>query len=139
MQTLTISLPEKIYRRLKHAAASAGRSVHELAAQSVQETLPPLFDVIPAPYRQDLRTLEKLSDEKLKVIAHGNVEVKLQKQLHRLLLKNSAGILTTSERKALAALRSSADLVMLRKAYAFLLLKWRAHRIPSLADLENGT
>jgi hypothetical protein len=33
-------------------------------------------------------------------------------------------------------LRQKADQLMLRKAYAYVLLKWRGHRLPTLAELE---
>lgn len=139
MQTITLSLTEKVYRRLEYAATSARKSIHELAMQSVQESLPPLLDAIPARYEPDLRALERLDDDDLWMVAYSQVDENLQKQLRRLLRKNSQGELTASERKTLAELRSSTNLVMLRKAYAFLLLRWRGHRIPSLAELENGT
>ena len=132
-----ISLPQRVYRRLEHAAASAGKSIHELATQSVQQSLPSLLDTIPARYEQALRTLEKLGDEELWVVARGSVDEKLQRQMRRLLRQNNLGTLTASERKTLNELSSFANRVMLRKAYAFLLLKWRGHRIPSLAELEN--
>lgn len=137
MQTITISLPDKVYQRLQHAAASAGKADHELAAQSVQESLPPLMDAIPARYRDEFRVMEKLTTGELWAIARSTVEEKSQRQLRRLLKKNSLGTITKSERELLAELSSSADQVMLKKAYALLLLKWRGHRIPSLAELEN--
>jgi hypothetical protein len=137
MQTITISLPDKVYQRLQHAAASAGKAEHELAAQSVQESLPPLMDAIPARYREELRAMEKLANGELWEIARSTVEEKSQKKLRQLLKKNNLGTMTKGERELLAELSSSADQVMLKKAYALLLLKWRGHRIPSLAELEN--
>jgi len=138
MQTVTISLPKTIYRRLQYAAKSAGRPIHELAAQSVREILPPVMDAIPLRFRDNLRDMEKLADGELWSIARSRVDEKHQRQLRRLLRKNSEGTLTEDERKNLEEFRNAADLVMLRKAYAFLLLKWRGHRIPSLAELESG-
>ncbi|MGH7601230.1 MAG: hypothetical protein ACREOI_33140 [bacterium] len=137
MQTITISLPDKVYQRLQHAAASAGKAEHELAAQSVQESLPPLMDAIPARYRDELRAMEKLANDELWTIARSTVEENSQRKLRRLLKKNSLGTITEGEREILAELNSFADQVMLKKAYALLLLKWRGHRITSLAELEN--
>jgi len=138
MQTVTISLPEKTYRRLQYASEIAGKPIHDLAAQSVAENLPPLLDMIPARYRGDLRRMEKLSDDKLWAIARSRVDEKSQRRHQRLLKKNSAGTLTQDERKALIELRLAADGIMLRKAYAFLLLKLRGYRLPSLHELESG-
>ncbi|MDZ7362407.1 MAG: hypothetical protein ONB46_17045 [candidate division KSB1 bacterium] len=137
MQTVTISLPEKTYHRLQHASEIAGKPIHEFAAQSVAENLPPLLDMIPVRYRDDLRRMEKLSDDELWAIARSRVDEKSQRRHQRLLKKNSAGTLTQDERKALTELRLSADGVMLRKAYAFLLLKLRGYRLPSLQELES--
>jgi predicted transcriptional regulator len=137
MQTITISLPDKVYQRLQHAAASAGKAEHELAAQSVQESLPPLMDTIPVRYRDELRAMEKLANGELGAIARSTVDEKLQKKLRRLLKKNSLDTITKSERELMAELSSLTDQVMLKKAYALLLLKWRGQRIPSLAEFEN--
>jgi hypothetical protein len=101
------------------------------------ENLPPLFDMIPARYRDDLRRMEKLSDGELWDIARSRVDEKSQRRHKRLLRKNSAGTLTEDERKALTEMRLAADGVMLRKAYAFLLLKLRGYRLPSLRELES--
>jgi hypothetical protein len=57
-------------------------------------------------------------------------------QLGRLLEKNRQGTLSEEEQTSLERLRSMADRLMLRKAYAYVLLKWRGHRLPSLASLE---
>ncbi len=137
MQTITISLPDKVYQRLQHAAASAGKADHELAAQSVQESLPPLMDTVPARYRDELGAMEKLANGELWATARSTVDEKLQRKLRRLLKKNSLGTITEGERELLTELSSLADQVMLKKAYALLLLKWRGQRIPSLAELEN--
>lgn len=138
MQTVTIPLSENIYRRLQHASEIAGKPIHELAAQSVAENLPPLLDMIPARYRDDLRRMEKLGDDALWNTARSRVDGKSQRQHQRLLKKNSAGRLTAEERKALTELRLSADGVMLRKAYAFLLLKLRGYRLPTLQELKSA-
>jgi hypothetical protein len=137
MQTVTLSLSENTYRRLQHASEIAGKPIHEFAAQSVAENLPPLLDMIPARYRDDLRRMERLSDDDLWNTARSRVDEKSQRRHKRLLKKNCAGTLTTDERKALTELRLSADGIMLRKAYAFLLLKLRGYRLSSLQELES--
>jgi hypothetical protein len=139
MQTVTISLPEKVYRRLQNAAEITGKTIQELAGQSIEENLPPLLDVIPERYRHELRVMEKLRDDDLWMITRTSVDEKSQRRHRRLLKKNSTGVLTEDERRALTELRTSADRLMLRKAYAFLLLKWRGYRLPALAELERGT
>ena len=49
----------------------------------------------------------------------------------RVLLQCGSELQRTIDRLA-----QEADLLALRKAYAAVLLKWRGHRLPSLAELE---
>ncbi|NJM49151.1 MAG: hypothetical protein HC860_25745 [Alkalinema sp. RU_4_3] len=49
-----------------------------------------------------------------------------------LLRKNEADELSGGEREDLVGLREAADQLMLRKAYAWSLLRWRGQRVPSL-------
>ena len=53
-----------------------------------------------------------------------------------LLIQNSTGTLSAIENKEIDDFRRQADLLMFRKAYAALLLKWRGQRVPTLAELE---
>jgi hypothetical protein len=63
--------------------------------------------------------------------------VSLAQQEHHLALleKNSASEITSSEQNELAALRLAADRLMLRKAYAWAVLRWLGHPAPSLNEL----
>jgi len=54
-----------------------------------------------------------------------------------LLSQHATKTLDTAGEKELAHLRTEADQLMFRKAYAALLLKWRGERIPSLAELDS--
>lgn len=131
MQTLTIPLPEKVYHRLQHAARIAGKPIQDVAARSIDENLPPLMDSIPARYREELAAMEKLDDTALWPIARSRVEEQSQRRYLRLLKKNSSALkLSPKEKEALTESRATADRVMLRKAYALLLLKLHGHRLP---------
>lgn len=138
MQGLTISLPETVYRRLQRAAEMAGKSVDEIAVRTIQDSLPPLLDAIPVRYQDELRVMEKLTDDELWQVARSVVDTKTQRRHSLLLQKNTLGSLTDQEHETLVELRVAADRLMVRKAYAYLLLKWRGYRIPSLAELEAG-
>jgi hypothetical protein len=94
-----------------------------------------MLDKIPAEYRSELAALEKLDDDNLWVVAESEMPEKLQKKMNRLLSKNRAGTLTLREHEALDRLRVEADRLMLRKSYAYVLLKRRGHKIPDLAEL----
>jgi hypothetical protein len=62
-----------------------------------------------------------------------------QHRLHDLLFRNQAGMLTASEHAQLSGLQQQADLVMLRKARAAVLLRFRGKRVPTLAELSQLT
>lgn len=53
-------------------------------------------------------------------------------RLQELLDKNANDQMTATERTELMQLRSEADHLMLRKAHAAALLRWRGHTIPHL-------
>jgi hypothetical protein len=81
--------------------------------------------------------MEQLSDDDLWRISRQVVDVKDQRRYRRLLKKSRLGPLTEREQQVLSELRATIDRVMLRRAYAYLLLKWRGHRVPSLSELES--
>ncbi len=138
MQTVTVSLPKKIYNRLQYAAQIAGKPLHEVAARSITESLPPLLDSIPARYRREISALEKLGERALWEVARSRVEASSQRRYARLLKKSSRGAeLSEKDRQSLEELCAIADRVMLQKAYALLLLKLRGNRVPRLAELDR--
>ncbi len=46
--------------------------------------------------------------------------------------------ITTEELRQLNSLRTIADEFMLRKAYAWSVLRWRGYRVPAFEDLPNA-
>jgi hypothetical protein len=53
------------------------------------------------------------------------------------LRQNSRGTVTPKEEQELEALQTEADRLMLKRAYAYNLLKWRGHSIPSQKEIEE--
>ena len=132
----TIQIPETLYRRLERLAQLTRRPVEELVTRALEASMPPLPENLPDSMRVDLLALEHLSDDELWRVARSAVSPEQSARHGELLAKNSAGVLDKSERALLAQLRQEADALMLRKAYAYVLLKWRGHRLPTLAQLE---
>ncbi len=60
-----------------------------------------------------------------------------RRKYDRLLEKNSAGTIAAVEREQLRELRSESERLMLRKAHAYALLKWRGHALPPLDKLPR--
>ncbi|MBI3760378.1 MAG: hypothetical protein HY260_00755 [Chloroflexi bacterium] len=137
-QTTTIQIPQNLYRRLQRMAELTRHSLDEVVARTLETSVPPLPESWPEEMRQDLLALESLSDEALWQVARSQVSPERHEEHSRLLEKNRAGTLAEGEKAALAVFRKEADQLMLRKAYAYVLLKWRGHRLPTLAELESA-
>ena len=60
-ETLTIQVPELLYRRLERLAALSGRPLESLITQTLSASIPPLPDDLPSPTRDALTSLEALS------------------------------------------------------------------------------
>ena len=135
-ETVAIHVPEAIYRRLERLAALSGRPLESLVVQTLSSSLPPLPDDLSPVARDALVALERRSAAELQDTMRATFPQDRYDQFVDLREKQRAGALTADERTALDRLQHEADLLPLRKAYAAVLLKWRGHRIPSLAALE---
>lgn len=134
-QQITIELPEPVMRQLMRIAAATHQSIEALVAQSVLSNLPPSVDNAPPELQANLLAMQGLSTEELYAIAQTQSEPAQHNRHTDLLKKNETDQLSSEERQELSALRQSADHLMLRKAYAWSLLRWRGQKIPALADL----
>jgi hypothetical protein len=100
------------------------------------DAVPPLPEDVPATLREELDALEQLDEPALREVAESRLPAGQQRQYSRLQTKNSAGTITAGERKKLESLGEEARRLTLKKAHAYLLLKWRGDVIPSPRDLE---
>jgi hypothetical protein len=137
-QTVTLELPQTIYLPAKRMAEVTNRSLEDLLVRALEASLPPL-DGLPSELAEDLVELESLDNESLRQVMVSKVPTAQQRELDRLLRKNQAGTLTEQERQKLDRLQREADRVMLRKARAAVLLRFRGHRLPTLEELRRLT
>jgi hypothetical protein len=137
-QTVTLELPQTIYLPARRMAEVTNRSLEDLLVSALKASLPPL-DGLPSELVEDLVGLESLDDESLRQVMVSKVPTAQQRELDRLLRKNQAGTLTEQERQKLDRLQREADRVMLRKARAAVLLRFRGHRLPTLEELRRLT
>ena len=137
-QTITLTLPDHILQPAQRVAHATEQSVEELLVTALQAGLPTL-EGLPPDVVQHLVALESLDDQALWRVMLETVPLDQQHQLHDLLLRNQAGMLTDAEREQLAIVQQQADLVMLRKARAAVLLRFRGKRVPTLAELSQLT
>lgn len=132
---VTIELPEPVYRLLSDIAAASHQSLESLATQSIKGNLPPSVETAPVPLHDALIAMQSLPVEALVEIANEQIGPDQALRHSHLLELNSAQGLSPEERQELGQLRLDADQLMVRKAYAWALLRWRGHRVPHLGEL----
>jgi len=135
-ETLTINLSVAAAQRLRRVAEISGRALDDVIADTLHFTLPPLLEDVPAAFHAELSNLETLTTEQLRQQMYEAFDVEVLARYDVLLAANVDEALDELERQELMILRTAADALMFRKAYAALLLRWRGERIPTLAELE---
>jgi len=135
--TVTLRLPDDIYRRLKQTAQVTNTPMEEVVVQSVKAGMPPSVSDLPSEVREEFLAIERLSDEQLWQMADSTLPAGRQRRYSYLLRKNQAGTVTEREREQLIHLGAEARKLTLQKTYAYALLKWRGHHIPTSAELRH--
>ena len=128
-RTITLTLPEALYERIRVTAEASARSVEEVATQSIALSLPPIEEALPVTLQSELAAFSLLSDAELHTIATETMEEDSQIQLERLAEEQRVQSLTTAEQETLSCLMEEANRVMIRKAEAYRLLAQRGHAI----------
>jgi hypothetical protein len=130
-ETVTLKIPEILYRRLQSTAQSTQRSLDDVILHALQVGSPPVWDDVPAEFQADLAAMDRLDDAALWQIARSRKTEAEMKRYDELLAQNQDGQLTPAEKQELQQLRQEADRFMLRKAHAAALLRWRGHTVPA--------
>ncbi|MEW5859106.1 MAG: hypothetical protein AB1861_17255 [Cyanobacteriota bacterium] len=131
VEIVTLQIPEILYQRLVNTANATQRPVEEVMLHALQIGSPPEWDDVPEEFQADLAALDKLNDNTLWQIVNSRKTAVEMERYNTLLEGNSSGRLTEAERLELMTLRHEADLFMLKKAQAAVLLRWRGHRVPN--------
>lgn len=134
-QSITVELPASLLNLLQRLAQQTNQPVEKLVAQSIAGNLPPTIDNAPVELQAALLAMQNWAVDQLLATATEQIPVELQNRHSALLEKNRNELLTLAEQQELASLRLSADQLMVRKAYAWALLRWRGYRIPPLDEL----
>ena len=132
--SVTLQVPPAVFRLAERTAAVTARPVEQVLVD-VLSAASPVSDDLPSELQAELDGLAQLGDAALWEIARSNFPPERTRKYDRLLERNSAGTLTSREREQLKALRLESERLMLRKATAYVLLKWRGHRLPAIAEL----
>ena len=135
-QKVTVELPQAIFQQLARIAQATQQPLEILVAQSIVSNLPPTPDNAPVEIQEELLQMQTWDDEELLAIANSQITSEQQKRHIELLEKNSTSEeLNKSERQELSELRTASDRLMLQKAYAWSVLRWRGHKIPNLNEM----
>jgi hypothetical protein len=134
--TITLDLPDRVFQLVQRTAQATNQPIEVLLVHALQASLPPL-EGLPEEIIEKLTVLETYDDESLWRVLGETVPVKVQRELSNLLARQQSTALTEAERGRLASLQEQSDLVMLRKARAAVLLRFRGKRLPTLTELSQ--
>jgi hypothetical protein len=133
-QTVTLKLPEPLYRSARQVAEATKQPLEALLMDSIARTLPPLDDVSPE-QAAELAKLASLDDASLWREAHAMMNPLEQAQMDELLDRQGASELTPTDHVRLQSLLDVYGQLMVRKAHAYLLLARRGYRVPRQEDV----
>jgi hypothetical protein len=129
-QTVTLKLPEPLYRSARQVAEATRRPLEAILTDSIARALPPLDDVSPAE-AAELAKLASFDDASLWREARATMNPVEQAKIHELLDRQGASELAPAEHVRLQDLLDVYGRLMVRKAHAYLLLARRGYRVPT--------
>jgi hypothetical protein len=131
MQTITISLPEGVYERIKRQSQQNRRTVGDEVVAAVLETLPN-DEQLPGDIEQELAQLDTLTVEDLWAAARLTAPPDKEGQMQALLDRQDMEGLTPSEQQEARLLAHFFNRIMLIRAKAAVLLQERGQDIDVL-------
>lgn len=126
LQTVTVRLPQLLYRQIEQRANQMHRSVEDELVEVVSATLPTVDD-LPGDLVGDLAQLSLLSDAELKQAARTTIPAGETDRMQTLLQKQQREGLTSQESEEANRLAQLYDRTILIRAQAAALLKKRGH------------
>jgi hypothetical protein len=132
-QTVTLKLPEPLYRSARQVAEATKQPLEAILTDSIARTMPPLDDV-PPEEAAELAKLASLDDASLWREARATMNPLEQTMMHQLLDRQGASELPHAEHARLQDLLDVYGRLMVRKAHAYLLLARRGYRVPMQED-----
>ena len=137
-QTILLQLPDDKLQRYQRGAYAAKKRLEEFIVERLDEAIPSIAESPSSSVQEALNQLETLDDDVLWKVAQSKLSIEQQRSYDELLIKNSTGSLTSEEGEQLCLLGEEARQLTLKKAHAFMLLKWRGFTIPSIEDLMKA-
>lgn len=134
--SITLTLPDDLFASLQRIAQGAQQTVEEVVLCALATRLP-IGDGLPPDIAENLVELELLDEATLRQVMFTNVPEPEAIAIHELLFAQQCAPLDESAQAELNRLMRKADLVMLRKARAALLLRLRGKPVPTLKELRD--
>jgi len=134
LQTVSIRLPENLYRRVQQRAKNTNRSVADELAVVIEDALATegAWVGVPSDIVEEAAQLHFLDDDHLLRILQWTVPVEKTDRVQTLIQKLEAEGLTTTEEEEIRQLQHYAHRVMLVRAEAAALLQSRGFDISEL-------
>jgi len=133
---MTVTLPDGLVARLEAQAEQVAHRIEEIITHTIARGLVMVSDPDLTPAVQaELAAMETLTDTGLWEIAGGLASSDTVAVHDLLTQRQHDGLLTAAGQEWLERARADADLLMLRKAHAYLLLSQRGQRLPAIEDL----
>ena len=135
LQTVTMHLPEMLYRQVARRAQQMRRSVEDELGEVVSTAMPTM-EALPSDIVDDLEQLTYLTDAEMWEAARTTLPRQNSERMQALVLKRQGVRLSAVEERELKRLTHLADRAMLVRAQAAVLLKERGHNIENLGPAE---
>ncbi len=134
-EKVTIELPASVFQQLMGLAEATQQPIEMLVVQSVVSNLPPMLEKLPLEMQGDLLAMQTMSIEALLTVAQSQIDPGIHQQHLALLNANRERALTTDEEEMLMGFQDLCDRLMLKKAYAWAMLRWRGYPVPAMKDM----
>lgn len=134
---ITIEISDALYNQLKRTAELVQRPLDSILKDGLLQTISPLVEDIPIAYQHDLYPLLTMDEAALMRAAKAIFPFERWERYEALLEQKKERPLDKAEEALLNELRREADVFMLRKGYAALLLKRRGYHSPTIDELPK--
>ncbi|HRJ42455.1 MAG: hypothetical protein KJZ86_04880 [Caldilineaceae bacterium] len=136
VQTITVDLPEELYRQLKQAADSAQRSVSDIVQERLRQD-EPILPALPQDVERELAAFAFLSDEALWQLARATLSTAEQAELAELNYTAQDSGLSPGQQARREHLLNLYQRTMVRRSEATGHLQDRGRDISSLFALSH--
>ncbi|GAB4415227.1 MAG: hypothetical protein Fur0044_10280 [Anaerolineae bacterium] len=132
--TVTVTIPERLYRRLQSVATSTNRAVSDVLIASAEAALlvESADEILPTELSDELAAMRLYSDEALWLATQPTLSPEQQTRLTELTTEQTFRTLANMEQDELKKLLAEYDYSVLRRAQALALLSLRGHVLPDL-------